>query len=113
LKSNKINHIEIDILSSISKLISSTNDDEEKFEEVFNLLSRLVPFESASLFIFEEENEGLKQVGEFNGGVELVQNFSFGKGMGLSAFVAEEKRPILLPNLHDGPRFAKNALKSF
>lgn len=113
LKSTKIEHAEIDILASISKLISSTNEDGKKFEEIFKLLSRLVPFESASLFIFDEEKEILKQVGKFNGGVDLVQNFSFGKGMGLSAFVAEEKRPILLPNLHDGPRFAEGTLKSF
>lgn len=113
MKSKEIDHIEREILSSISKLISSTNEDGKKFEEIFNLLSRVVPFESASLFIFEEENEVLKQVSEFNGGVDLIQNFSFGKGMGLSAFVAEEKRPILLPNLHDGPRFAEGTLKSF
>ena len=113
MKSSEIDHVEIDILSSISKLISSTSGDENNFEEIFNLLSRLVPFESASLFIFEEENEVLKQVGKFNGGVDLVQNFSFDKGMGLSAFVAEKKRPILLPNLHDGPRFAEGTLKSF
>ena len=113
MKSKENDHIEIDILSSISKLISSTKGNEKNFEEIFNLLSRLVPFESASLFIYEEENEVLKQVGEFNGGVDLVKNFSFGKGMGLSAFVAEEKRPILLPNLHDGPRFAVGTLKSF
>lgn len=113
MKSKEIDHVEINILSSISKLIVSTNEDGNKFEEIFNLLSRLVPFESASLFMYEEKTEELKQVGEFNGGVDLVQNFSFGKGMGLSAFVAEEKRPILLPNLHDGPRFAKGTLKSF
>ena len=113
MKSKENDHIEIDILSSISKLISSTKGDEKNFEEIFDLLSRLVPFESASLFIYEEENEVLKQVGEFNGGVDLVKNFSFGKGMGLSAFVAEQKRPILLPNLHDGPRFAVGTLKSF
>ncbi len=113
MKSNEVNHLEIDILSSISKLIGLKNEDDEKIEEIFKLLSRLIPFESASLFIYDEDKELLGQVGEYNGGVDLVQNFSFGKGKGLSAYVAEEKRPILLSNLHDGPRFAKGELKSF
>lgn len=110
---NDNNIAEFEILGSISKLISSNTEGETKFEEIFKLLSRLVPFESASLFVYSGDSQELGKVGDFGGGVDLAQNFSFGKGMGLSSYVAEEKRTILLSNLHDGPRFKHGSLKSF
>ena len=110
---NENNMIEFAILTSISKLISSNTEGETKFNEIFKLLSRLVPFESASLFVFSGDSNELIKVGDYGGGVDLARNFSFGKGMGLSSYVAEEKRTILLSNLHDGPRFIHGSLKSF
>ena len=105
--------VELEILSSISKLIGSAEGENRNFEEIFKLLSRLVPFESATLFLFDEAKQELSQIVEYGGGVDLAENFTFGMGKGLSSYVAEELRPILLPNLHDGPRFAGSSLRSF
>lgn len=110
---NENNIVEFEILTSISKLISSNTEGETKFDEIFKLLSRLVPFESASLFVSNGDSYELIKVGDYGGGVDLARNFSFGKGTGLSSYVAEEKRTILLSNLHDGPRFTHGSLKSF
>lgn len=110
---NENNIVEFEILTSISKLISSNTEGETKFDEIFKLLSRLVPFESASLFVSSGDSYELIKVGDYGGGVDLARNFSFGKGTGLSSYVAEEKRTILLSNLHDGPRFTHGSLKSF
>ena len=105
--------VELEILSSISKLIGSSEEEDRNFQEIFKLISRVVPFESATLFFFEEATQELSQIAEYGGGVDLAENFTFGKGKGLSSYVAEELRPILLPNLHDGPRFAGSSLRSF
>ena len=113
LKIDKNIIVELEILSSISKLIGSSEEEDRNFQEIFKLISRVVPFESATLFFFEEATQELSQIAEYGGGVDLAENFTFGKGKGLSSYVAEELRPILLPNLHDGPRFAGSSLRSF
>ncbi len=43
----------------------------------------------------------------------MIDIIQFENGSGLSAWVADKKRPILLSSVHRGQRFQSNPVKSF
>ena len=70
-------------------------------------------FEFAALFIYEDQLKKLKLVASKGHAVDLIQPVSFDMGNGLSAWVAKQKRPILLSELHRGKSMIKQPVRSF
>ena len=101
------------MLFRISQVIQSCSTPETTYESVLELLEQLVDFEFAALFIYDERLKKLNLVADKGHAVDLIQPVSFDMGNGLSAWVAKQKRPILLSELHRGKSEAKTPVRSF
>jgi GAF domain-containing protein len=69
------------------------------------LIGQVIDFRSASLYLLSVETGVLHEAAKVGRSVELISFVKFDMGMGFSAWVAKEKRPIVLNNLrknHDG-----------
>lgn len=104
---------ELEVLFKLSQVIQSCTKPENTYNSVLKLLEELVDFEFAALFIYSDELEKLNLVASKGHAVDLIQPVSFDMGNGLSAWVAKQKRPILLSELHRGKILGKNPVRSF
>ncbi|MBN2290594.1 MAG: GAF domain-containing protein [Candidatus Glassbacteria bacterium] len=104
---------ELGILLKISRVIQSCTEPEETFSSVLELLEELVDFEFAALFIYDGELKKLRVVANKGLVVDLIQPVSFDMGNGLSAWVAKQKRPILLSDIHRGKTQDEAPVRSF
>jgi len=62
-------------------------------------IGKLVDFRSASLFIISGQSGRLEEVCTIGRTVDLINFVNFDMGAGISAWVAQKKRPIILNNL--------------
>ncbi|UCE67798.1 MAG: GAF domain-containing protein [Candidatus Zixiibacteriota bacterium] len=90
---------ELKALSEISKAVQEADISEDSFEEILKAAGRIVDFRSASLFLFSRETGKLDEICTIGRRVDLIDFVEFDMGMGISAWVAQKRRPILLNNL--------------
>ena len=96
---------ELALLYEISSLVQLSPSNRETFEKVLELIGQVIDFRSASLYLLSVETGVLHEAAKIGRSVELISFVKFDMGMGFSAWVAKEKRPIVLNNLrknHDG-----------
>ena len=102
---------ELALLYDISSLVQLSPSNRETFEKILELIGKVIDFRSASLFLVSLETGELQEVAKVGRSVELISFVKFDMGMGFSAWVAKEKRPVVLNNLrkdHD-----ESSTKSF
>jgi len=104
---------ELEVLFKLSQAIQSCTKPENTYNSVLELLEELVDFEFAALFIYSDELKKLNLVASKGHAVDLIQPVSFDMGKGLSAWVAKQKRPILLSEFHRGKTSVKTPVRSF
>jgi signal transduction protein with GAF and PtsI domain len=90
---------ELKALSDISKAVQEVEVSEDSFEEILKMVGRVIDFRSASLFMFSRETGKLDEICTIGHRVDLINFVEFDMGMGISAWVAQKRRPILLNNL--------------
>lgn len=108
---SQINTEELFEISSIlQKGLSST----DTYSAVFCLLDRTVPFQSATIFIYDDQSDKLEPIlskGEHL--VDLASEILFSRGKGLSSFLSKQKKPVILPSLSEAAAGRDNKFKSF
>ncbi|MCK4403943.1 MAG: GAF domain-containing protein [candidate division Zixibacteria bacterium] len=92
--------INFEVLSGICKMMEQSTQERKAFEKVLNWIGKSVEFSQASLFLLDKKKNEMEEVASVGKKVDLIDFVRFDSGMGISAWVAKEKRPILLPNLH-------------
>jgi diguanylate cyclase (GGDEF)-like protein len=100
---------ELETLMEVSRIIQTTTRREEAFEKLLQLVRQSIPFENATLFVLNRASNQLVVgtiVGEH---IDLIPGVQFDHGFGFSSWVAKQKKPILLNELHrsardDGPQ---------
>jgi len=90
---------ELALLYDISSLVQLSPSNRETFEKILELIGKVIDFRSASLFLVSLETGELVEVAKIGRSVELISFVKFDMGMGFSAWVAKEKRPVVLNNL--------------
>lgn len=90
---------ELKALFEISCLVQEARIANESFEEVLKALGKLVDFRSASLFLVSGEAGNLEEVCTIGQTVDLIDFVKFNMGTGISAWVAQKRRHIILNNL--------------
>jgi GAF domain-containing protein len=90
---------ELALLYEISSLVQLSPSNKETFEKILELIGKVIDFRSASLFLVSLETGVLNEVARIGRSVELISFVKFDMGMGFSAWVAKEKRPVVLNNL--------------
>ena len=99
------------VLTGICRMIEQSTGERKVFEGVLNLIGKSVEFSQASLFLLDKRKNQMEEVASVGRKVDLIDFVRFDSGMGISAWVAQEKRPILLSNLHRKRR--GDRIKSF
>lgn len=104
---------ELEVLFEISRTIQTTMEREQLFDRLLELVGEVVPYEHATLFI-KNTSTGRLTVGARRGAhVDLIAGVEFDNGSGFSAWVAKQKRIIVLPDLHRGKRADNLEVASF
>ena len=92
--------IDFVVLADICKMIEQSTGERKIFERMLNLIGKSVEFSCASLFLLDKRRNQMEEVASVGKKVDLIDFVRFDAGIGFSAWVAKEKRPILLSNLH-------------
>ena len=90
----------LEVATGICKMIGRSGGGRNTFEEMLNLIGKSVEFSHASLYLLDKKKNQMTEVASVGKKVDLIDFVRFDAGVGLSSWVAKEKRPILLSNLH-------------
>lgn len=90
---------ELKTIYEISSLIQNSPISEKSFEEILQSIGRLIDFRSASLFVLSKDSDKLEEVCSIGRTVDLINFVNFNMGTGISAWVAQKQRAIILNNL--------------
>ncbi len=92
--------VAVDFLHEIVTLLQMGLGTGETFEAVLHLVTKSVPFESASLFLYNEKTNKLEVIyQEGEEVVDLVREVPFERGMGMASWVSQQDKPIILESL--------------
>jgi GAF domain-containing protein len=86
-------------LHEITTLIRSDSKVEEKFTLALGMVKDTVRCHSASLFIYNEHTGKLEETATVGEKVDLISSIAFDLGQGFSAWVAKQRRTVLIPHL--------------
>ena len=81
--------------------------------ELVEEIKEKIEYNWISCFIVNPESGSLEALDLEESGFNMIDIIQFENGSGLSAWVADKKRPILLSSVHRGQRFQSNPVKSF
>jgi diguanylate cyclase (GGDEF)-like protein len=104
---------EIEALIQLSAVLHSNADDREVCQKALDILQKVIPFESGTVFLFDNEDARLDPVAIKGQRVDLIDRVQFDLGLGLSAWVAKKKKPILITELARGHRPGEPDICSF
>jgi signal transduction histidine kinase len=90
---------ELALLYELSSLVQLSPSNKDTFEKILTMIGKVIDFRAASLFLLSLESGQLAEAASMGQSVDLIGFVQFEMGMGLSAWVAKEKRPIVLNNL--------------
>ena len=90
---------ELALLYEISTLVQLSPSNSETYEKILTLIGEVIDFRSASMFLVSLETGKLEEMAKVGKSIDLIGFVKFDMGMGLSAWVAKEKRPVVLNNL--------------
>ncbi len=91
---------ELSVLLELTSLLQASTAEQQSLRPVLDLVARIIPYESATLYLLDDESGELVQdemVGDTP--VNLIDVVRFDMGFGLSAWIAQQRRPIILPVL--------------
>jgi len=101
-------------LSEIGSILQMGLNQGETYNAVFELVQSVIPFESATLFLCNEETNQL-EIAKKQGKcvVDLASDVLFSRGKGVSSFVSNQKKPIILQSLANSRAGKLDKFKSF
>jgi signal transduction histidine kinase len=89
------------LLKAVELLQEFDPDHKDHFyRRVFDVLSEAIPYKYAALFLYDDQHRQLRLSAHVGKAVDLVEFVGFEMGRGLSAWVAKERKPIILNQLH-------------
>ncbi len=103
-----------DVLLEVSRLMQATLDLEQFARPLLDLLKDLVPYESATLYLLDARREELV-CEAFMGDkpINLIDVVHFDRGSGLNGWIAQQRRPVILPSLRRGAPEHGHLVRSF
>ncbi len=86
---------------------------EYEIRELLEQVKQKIEYNWISCYVNDPITDNLEKLALDDSGFNMIDVIQFDNGSGLSAWVAEQKRPILLSSVHRGQRFQSNPVKSF
>ena len=102
---------DFEVLCEVCRLVREPFLEKKTCERILKLIGKSIEYSSASLFLLDKRKNQIEEVASVGKKVDLIDFVKFNAGSGFSAWVAMEKRPILLSNLHR--RRFQNGIRSF
>ncbi len=103
----------LDLLDAITRICNTRENAAEFFAALLATLQHAVPFEGGTLFLLDPATQRLESVATRGEYTDLIEGVTFQLGTGFSAWVAREKKPVLLSNVHRTVQPAIRAVRSF
>lgn len=87
-------------LHNIAKLVECFHPEEEStyYKKFFNFFKKIINFEHASIFFMDETKNKLVEIASTGKSVNLVDDFTFDLGNGLTAWNAKRKKVLIINN---------------
>jgi len=104
---------EIDALIAITNAVGSSGSDPDFFLKVMEHLKNTVAYADGTIFLHDAEVERLEPIATVGKQVDLIGSVEFDMGLGLSAWVAKKKKPILISELARGIKDDGPLISSF
>jgi len=81
--------------------LTQREESEEKiFSDICKYAGKFIQFQSASLFVYDEESKSLTHEYQYGSDiVELVSQFNFDGGSGFSGWIIKQKKPVIVSSL--------------
>ncbi len=92
-------------------------DYQENYElkvlDMIEVVKGKIEYNWISCYLVDARTGTLEKLDLDESGFNMIDIIQFENGCGLSAWVADKKRPVLLSSVHRGQRFQSNPVKSF
>ncbi|MBD3290116.1 GAF domain-containing protein [candidate division KSB1 bacterium] len=95
------------------KLDLDQMDSKSLYKKIIMDIKENVDFNSANLLILNKKEKKLENVAKYGNDCNLIRTMNFKMGHGLSAWLAQKKRYVCLPDIHRGARHMHNPIRSF
>lgn len=92
-------------LNDIAQAITSTLDESDIFQRVMENVSRILQVEACSLLLLDQETGELEFTVTLKGDEARFSDFRLKPGQGIAGWVAQHGKPLLVPDVHQDPRF--------
>ncbi|MDD3732193.1 MAG: GAF domain-containing protein [candidate division Zixibacteria bacterium] len=86
----------ISLMADIAGICRAKPPVGETFEEVLKLIDQILPFDGATLFLFDKGKKKLVEKATCKDKVELLSFLTIDRGDGLTGWTALHKKPVLL-----------------
>ncbi|MCC6442832.1 MAG: sensor domain-containing diguanylate cyclase [Armatimonadetes bacterium] len=100
---------ELTVLSEIARVTQSTQDPERILNATLDLLKDAVSYEHCTIFMFDREKRTLEPVVTRGRSINLIEHIRFDAGVGISGWVAQQRKQILIPDLSKEARLYQAA----
>jgi GAF domain-containing protein len=105
--------VPIKALLGIATAVRECPGDQKSFEEILKLANRLIDYRSACLFLVEGDGGRLEEYARVGEQTDLISFVRFSRGEGFSAWVAKQRRPILIKGTGRARSVPDKNIKSF
>lgn len=92
-------------LNDIAQAITSTLEESEVFRRVMENVNRILQVEAGSLLLLDQETSELEFTVTLKEDVARYSPFRLKLGQGIAGWVAQHGEPLLIPDVHQDPRF--------
>ena len=90
----------IDVLHEMSRVVQTQEDPVSALTELLGRIREAIPYENATLFVVDRAANRLEPVATVGQEIDLIGHVSFDRGKGFSSWVAQQRKPVLLNDLH-------------
>ena len=90
----------IDVLHEMSRVVQTTEDPAEALRQALARVREAIPYENATLFVTDRATGKLEPVATVGETIDLIGHVRFDRGRGFSSWVAQQRKPVLLNDLH-------------
>jgi len=87
-------------ISEVVRVLQKGLTEKEAFEVVLDLLAKTIPYDSATLYLYNSVDDRLEVIYQRGAEpVDLISEVAFDRGFGLSSWISKRTEPIVLPSL--------------
>jgi diguanylate cyclase (GGDEF)-like protein len=91
---------ESEVLYGLTHAVQQASDPREALTRALSLLQPVLSYENATLFVLNRDTGKFEPVSTVGEPIDLISHVAFDRGRGFSSWVASQKKPVLLNDLH-------------